>query len=48
VGVEAGFDAGPIGVAEASEVAKEDAVVECEEFEANKARQRKTRFVVIL
>ncbi len=35
--VEVGFDARPIGVAEASEATKDDAVVEGEELQAKRA-----------
>jgi len=40
VGREVGFDERAVGVAEASEVAKDDAVIESEDFEANEARHR--------
>jgi hypothetical protein len=40
--IEAGFDPRPVGVGEATEVTKDDAVVEGEELEADDARQWKT------
>jgi len=46
--VEDGFDLSLIGVAEASEASKDDAVVESEEFQANQARLGETRITVAL
>jgi hypothetical protein len=47
-GEVAGFDAFPVAVAETADAAKDDAVVESEEFEANETRQRKARTIVII
>ena len=42
VRAEAGFDPRPVGIGEATETTKDDAVVESKELETNDARQRKT------